>query len=335
MSASINHRQILENVLSGNPTRRVPVALWRHFPVDDQTPHTLAAATLAFQRAFDFDLVKVTPASSFCIKDWGSRDTWQGNPEGTREYSEPVIQTPESWEKLKLLNPATGALADQVECLKLLKAELGSHTPIVQTIFSPLAQAKNLAGKTNLLTYLRQHPDLLHEGLKTITQTTIRFIEACEQTGIDGIFYAVQHASVDLLSQSEFSEFGKNYDLQVLGAINRMWLNIAHIHGENLMFDQVSDYPVQILNWHDRHTKPDLKNAQLEFSGVVCGGLRRWETMVLGTPDEIEKEARDALEQTGGRRFILGTGCVLPITAPYGNIMKARQCAYLLESWAH
>ena len=42
-----------------------PVALWRHFPVDDQEAATLAAATLDFQRHYDFDLVKVTPASSF------------------------------------------------------------------------------------------------------------------------------------------------------------------------------------------------------------------------------------------------------------------------------
>lgn len=331
MSEPSSHRQIIETALSGIPMRRVPVALWRHFPVDDQTPQTLAAATIAFQRAFDFDLVKVSPTSSFCIKDWGSTDTWQGSPEGTRDYGKVVIQTPEDWNKLKPLNPAAGALADQIECLKLLKAELGSNTPIIQTIFSPLAQAKNLAGKANLNVYLRRHPDLLHEGLKTITQTTLRFIEACERTGIDGIFYAVQHASVDLLAQSEFAKFGKYYDLQILGAVNRMWLNIAHIHGENLMFDQVCDYPVQVLNWHDRHTEPNLKNAQREFKGVVCGGLRRWETMVLGNPDEIEDEARVALEQTAGTRFILGTGCVLPITAPYGNILKVRQCAHLLE----
>lgn len=330
MSKSLTHRQILENILSDDPMHRVPVALWRHFPVDDQTPHTLAAATIAFQKTFDFDLVKVTPSSSFCIKDWGSTDTWQGNPEGTRDYGKPVIQNSEDWRKLKPLDPTSGALGDQIECLKLIKTELGSDTPVIQTIFSPLSQAKNLAGKANLVGFLRRYPDMLHEGLKTITQTTIRFIEACKASKIDGVFYAVQHASVDLLSQSEFVEFGREYDLQVLEAANSMWLNIAHIHGENLMFDQIRDYPVQILNWHDRHTLPDLKCALQEFRGVVCGGLRRWETMVLGNPIEIEKEAQDALEQTAGKRFILGTGCVLPITTPYGNIIKARQCAHLL-----
>jgi len=39
----------------------------------------------------------------------------------------------------------------------------------------------------------------------------------------------------------------------------------------------------------------------------------------------VEDEALDALQATGGKRFILGTGCVTPITAPYGNIMAARK----------
>ncbi|MCC6147971.1 MAG: uroporphyrinogen decarboxylase [Anaerolineaceae bacterium] len=332
MNTSVTHRQLLEACLSGNKVSRLPVALWRHFPVDDQSPQSLAAATFAFQQIFDFDLVKVTPASSFCIKDWGSTDTWVGNPEGTRDYGKPVIRNPEDWAKLKPLNPQSGALASQLECLKLLKGALGSTTPVIQTIFSPLSQAKNLAGKNNLVSFLRRSPQALHEGLKTITESTLRFIRACEETGIDGVFYAIQHASVDLLSLSEFSEFGKFYDMQTLEATGKLWLNMAHIHGDNLMFDELTDYPVQILNWHDRHTQPDLRNARQKFNGVLCGGLRRWETMVQGTPVDIENEARDAIDQTGGERFILGTGCVLPIIAPYGNILKARDCASLLES---
>jgi uroporphyrinogen decarboxylase len=58
---------------------------------------------------------------------------------------------------------------------------------------------------------------------------------------------------------------------------------------------------------------------------VLCGGLRQWVTMLLGTPEDVRREAEDALAQTNGRRFILGTGCVLPTTAPFGNIVAARQ----------
>src|SRR5262245_5250133 len=91
----------LQATLRGEPVDRVAVALWRHFPVDDQSPDMLAAATVEWQTQYDFDLIKVTPASSFCLKDWGAQDRWTGNPEGTREYTQRVIQRPGDWNNLK------------------------------------------------------------------------------------------------------------------------------------------------------------------------------------------------------------------------------------------
>lgn len=321
---TITHRERLETTLSGELPDRTPVALWRHFPVDDQTPDGLAAATAAFQRQYDFDLIKVTPSSSFCLYDWGVEDRWMGNPEGTREYAHPVIIRAEDWEALPVLEPGKGCLNNQVYCLRLLAAEFAPHTPILQTIFSPLSQAKNLVGKHNLAAHLRRHPDALHAGLERITQTTIRFIEACKPAGIAGIFYAVQHAQFGILSVDEYNEFGRAYDLRILEAAKDLWLNMLHLHGEEVMFAELADYPVQIINWHDRQTPPDLQTGQQIFPGTVCGGLRQWETMVLGTPAQVRDEAEGALRATGGRRFILGTGCVLPTTAPYGNIITAR-----------
>lgn len=319
----MNHRERLEACLSGGVLDQVPVSLWRHFPVDDQTPDGLADATIAFQREFDFDLVKVTPSSSFCLKDWGVEDRWTGNPEGTRDYLAPVVREPEDWGHLKVLDPNQGWLADQLSCLRQVVRELGPATPVIQTIFSPLAQAKNLAGKNELPIHLRIHANALHAGLKIITESTLRFIEEAIKTGISGIFYAQQHAQYGLLSESEFNQFGREYDLKILSAAQGLWCNILHLHGEHVMFDKVADYPVAMINWHDRQTIPSLAEAKHRFKGVLCGGLRQWETMVLGSHEQVSSEAQDALRSTGGSRFILGTGCVLPTTAPRGNILAA------------
>lgn len=320
-----SHRSRLEACLAAEPLDRVPVALWRHFPVDDQTPEGLARATLAFQRQFDFDLVKVTPASSFCVKDWGAQDEWRGATEGTRDYIGAVIQRPEDWERLPLLDPRQGYLGAQLECLRILRQELEPETPVIQTIFSPLSQAKNLVGKGNLLVHLRRYPDALQAGLECIAETTRRYVEAVAETGISGIFYAVQFAQYGLASEDEFRRFGSVHDLKILEAAGGMWLKLLHLHGLDVMFDLLADYPVNIVNWHDQETAPSLAEGQRRFPGVVCGGLRRDETMVLGAPGQVRTEAQAAIQATGGRRFILGTGCVTPITAPYGNILAARQ----------
>lgn len=322
---SLSHRERMERTLSGQAVDRPPVALWRHFPVDDQTPDGLAAAVAQFQALYDFDFIKVTPASSFCIKDWGVKDEWRGNPEGVRDYTAPAIRNPEDWARLPFLPPTRGHLGAQLECLRLLRKSVGSYTPILQTIFSPLAQAKNLVGKANLQVHIRKYPAEVHAGLEEITRTTIAFLEAAIQTGIDGVFYAIQHAQYALVSDLEFEEFGRSYDLQVLRAAQSLWLNMAHIHGSDILFETVRHYPVQILNWHDQETAPDLASAQNLFSGTVCGGLRQWETLVNGNPEQVRKEAAAALLATSGKRFVLGTGCVVPVTAPHSNLLAARQ----------
>ena len=325
----ITHRQRLEDCVSGNQPDRPPVALWRHFPVDDQTPDGLAAATLEFQHLYDFDLVKVTPASSFCLKDWGVEDTWRGATEGTREYTKRIIHQPDDWGKLPVLDAYRGYLSDQLTCLELITRELGSATPVIQTIFNPLSQAKNLAGNSLLITHLRKYPEALHEGLRVIAESTIQFIDAAIKTGIAGIFYAVQHASYSLLNEQEYRAFGSAYDRAILASVNKLWLNMLHLHGNEVMFDLIAEYPVQVINWHDRDTSPNLSEASKRFSGVLCGGLQREDTMVLGTPQRVTAEATDAIVTTGGIRFILGTGCVLPTIAPRGNIRAAREAVDL------
>ncbi len=272
---------------------------------------------------YDFDLVKVTPASSFCLRDWGAEDEWRGNPEGTRQYTRHIISQPQDWERLPLLNPTAAYLAGQLACLRQIRAGLGPNTPMLQTIFNPLAQAKNLAGQNTLLVHLRKYPDAVMKGLQTITFTTRRFVEASLETGIDGIFYAVQHAQATLLKADEFKQFSQSLDLQILDSAQGLWCNMLHIHGEDIYFEQVSKYPVQIINWHDRETPPSLAQARGSFKGVVCGGLSR-ETLVFKTAQDVRKEKEDAIQQTGGRKLILSTGCVVPVIAPHGNIMAAK-----------
>jgi uroporphyrinogen decarboxylase len=307
-----------------NALDRPPVALWRHFPVDDQDPASLAAATLDFQQHYDFDLVKVTPASSFSIKDWGAEDVWEGHTEGTRRYTRHVIEKPQDWEHLIVLSPSSTFLANQLACLRMIHTGLSPDTPLLQTIFSPLAQAKNLAGGEQVVVHLRTHPEAVLKGLETIAETTRHFVEACMETGLDGIFYAVQHAQAGLLTLEEYRKFGLPFDMQILEPARELWCNLLHLHGDNVHFSLAGEYPCQVVNWHDRETGPSLTDGLKNYKGVVCGGISQ-NTIVLGDRSAVRKEAMDAISQTGGRRLVLGTGCVVPVIAPHGNLVTARR----------
>ncbi len=327
---SLTPRERMQACLKNDPALDCPpVALWRHFPVDDQNPETLAAATLDFQRHYTFDLVKVTPASSFAIKDWGAEDVWEGSTEGTRRYTQRVIQKPQDWERLSVLEPLKAAhLSGQINCLQQIRSRLGPDTPLLQTVFSPLAQAKNLAGGDVLIAHLRQYPQAVLKGLQTISETTRRFVEAAMETGIDGIFYAIQHAQAGLMTREEYKTFGLPFDLKTTEPADHLWCNLLHIHGLNIYFDLMANslFPESlfpIVNWHDRETPPSLEEAQKRFPGIVCGGISQ-KTIVFGDKSQVQEEAVDAIRQTGGRRLLLGTGCVVPVIAPHGNIQAVK-----------
>lgn len=320
-------RERLEAAIAGERADRSPVALWRHFPVDDQDPLALAEAHLEFQALHDFDFMKITPASSFSVKDWGVEDAWKGDPEGTRDYTRYVVKEPRDWARLRPRRADRGYLASQVKCLGILRDRVGLDVPYLQTVFSPLTQAKHLAGEGRLMEHLRRDPAAVEAGLETITRTTLAFLDAARACGIAGVFYAAQQATYRLMDRTGYARFGEPYDRRLLEAASGLWLNMLHLHGEAVMFDVAISYPVQVINWHDRETAPSLGEARRLTRIALCGGLRRWETMVLGTPDAVRAEAAEALRATGGRGFVLGTGCVVPVLAPRANLRAARASA--------
>jgi uroporphyrinogen decarboxylase len=322
----VNKRERLERTIAGEPTDRAPAALWRHFPGDDQRAADLARSTLDFQKAYDWDFVKVTPASSYCVADYGVQDEWEGSLEGTRVYTRRAIERSLDWTTLRTLDPARGGLARQAETLRLVCDELGEETPVLATIFSPLAQAKNLAGGDVLIRHLRTHPDRVHTGLNILTESTLRYIDALRRLPIAGIFYAVQHASYAVLSEDEYRAFGLFYDRKILDTLpSKWWLNMLHLHGDLPMFKLVNEFRVHAVNWHDRDGEPTLTNGKLMFNGGLCGGLDRWEHLHQGTPTTVREAVRDALQQVNNRRLILSTGCVAMVTTPLSNLRAVRE----------
>jgi uroporphyrinogen decarboxylase len=323
----MNKRDRLTRAIAGETIDRVPVALWRHWPGDDQRAADLARSIVDFQKTYDWDFVKVTPSSSFSVADYGVQDEWEGHLEGTRTYTRRAVYRSLDWTELRALDPTRGILGRQLECVRLVCEGLRQDdSPVLATIFSPLAQAKHIAGEGLMLRHMRTHSDRLHTGLNAITESTLRFIEALKRLPIAGIFYAIQHASYDVMAEAEYQVFGLPYDRKILEAVSdKWWFNMIHLHGDAPMFRLCTQLPVQAVNWHDQETEPDLVQGKLQFNGAVCGGLSRWAHVHHGTPTSVREQARAAITQTSGRRFILSTGCVVMVTSPLSNIRAVRE----------
>lgn len=321
----MNKRERIWAAIHGEPVDRVPIALWRHFPYVDQTAAGLARAVADFQFQFDFDLVKVTPTSGYPAEAWGARLEHADNAEGTRKYLHRPVHNPEDWRNLQRLDVRQGLLGRELTALGLIRKAVGPDVHVLQTIFSPLTVARNLAGDT-VFTHLQQNPDDLRVGLETIADVMGQFGRACLEAGADGIFFATQLATQHYLSEPEYRKWGLEHDQRVLNYVTgQADIILLHLHGLGIYFDLVPEYPAQIVNWHDRRTPPTLAQGQVQVKGAVLGGLDEWGILRAGTPAEVKAQVQDTLRQTGGRGVIIGAGCVTPVDTPVENIRAARQ----------
>jgi uroporphyrinogen decarboxylase len=201
---------------------------------------------------------------------------------------------------------------------------LGEEIPYVQTIFSPLSVAKKLAGP-QVFDDLREHPDLVHQALESITETTVNFVKANISAGVAGFFFATQCATTDFVTEKEYDEFGVRYDLKVLEAANQdTFMNILHIHGPNIFFKKLSSYPVNCLNWHDRWVPPTMSEARVLTDKCFLGGINE-RYLVEAAPESLLQHVQEAIEGYGDRKgVILTPGCVCKLDTPEINFYALR-----------
>lgn len=321
----MNKKERLKAAIAHEAVDRSPVSLWKHFPVDDQYPETHTEATLAFQRDYDFDFIKISPSDEYMIHDYGTQTEWTADLRGCRTYTQRAIFKPQDWRALKPLDPQTGYMGQFLKTLTLIQKNVAEETPYIATLFSPLKQGIELAGANVFFEHLHHYPEDVLAGLKVLTQNTVNFAQAARTTGVAGFFYALEHANYVLFDRAGYNKFVEVFDLQILHSVEDLWLNVLHLHGPALIFDLAFTYPAQVIQWHSRETGPTFEEVKDKIKGAVLGGLQRKSTLLTGTPEEVRAEALATLKTFNNRGIILGAGCMLEQHVPRANIRAARQ----------
>lgn len=314
--------------LKGQQVDRVPVSCWGHNYLKEWSAGDLAEAMLSFHRKYDWDYMKVNPRSTHFAEAWGCRVQPSGDAYTSPHIVEHVVKKASDWERLEVLDLHKGPFGEQLEALGLIERGLAGSAPFVQTVFSPLSVARYLAGGSaqRVKLYMREAPESLHRGLSVIADTLAAYASACLERGASGIFFATTvWATYDELGEMEYREFGRPYDLRVLAAVQRgATFNILHICRDSNMFDLLRSYPVHAINWAATLPyNPTLRQGRERTPLAVMGGLSEATTLKEGTPGEVAREVEAALEQTGGRRLLIGPGCTIPPQVPEANLKAA------------
>jgi len=327
------HRvQRVLGTLAGDKIDRAPVSFWRHFPREDRSPEDLAGATVAFWRKFDWDFILLVPRSTYCTEDWGNKFSFAAD--GAPRLVAPAVKTGADWGRLKPLTGTVGSFGEQLEALKLVRKEVGGEALVLVNAYSPVWVACQLCGSIEaLMRHMRQHHDAILHALDVISLTLGRFVAACVDAGADGVFLSTSEmATYRLLTDDEYDEIGREFDLRVLDSVRHAVFNVLHVSSSSNMLMKLLDYPVHAFSWDatDR-TNASLADVRKVTGRALLGGLGVSETLSSSDARAIRSQVMDAYEQTSCKKWMLTAAGLLDEQVPDKTLRYLRKLADQLK----
>ena len=285
--------------VKGERVDRVPFCFWHHFKPEG-SGERLAQLTLEFfVQKFNLDIVKIMP------------DLHYPAPEEPPTVAEQVQSLPR-------LDLATPMFREQLTCIRALRSHLGEDYPLILTLFSPFTTITRFMGKQAATEQARKNPDAFGRGLATVAANLRELMAAAIDAGASGIFFSCMGATNADFTPQEYASIVRPYDLLALAGAKAGWLNIVHVHadpsqeGDDLYFEDFTDYPVSVMSWSDRVTGPTISEASTMTDKCLMGGLWERGPLTHGGEVELDNEIMSTVSQTRGRRLILANGCSVP-----------------------
>jgi len=288
----MNKIERVDRVLSGEEVDRPPVTLWYHFGVQHAGGEQFARITTEYFNYYDFDYLKVM------------NDYFYHPPEGLD-----AVKTKDDLKRIVHFDVEQSDWHQQFKALEIINDELKDKAYFIDTVFDPWqSMRRNMAGE-NIDALMVDEPDALLAALDIVADNLIEYCQRSLSIGSAGIFMSLP-AARELISRENFLRFVKPPVMKVFNAISDLGkMNTAHIHGEDLYFDDVLDFPVDIFSWWDRSPKgPSLKWVKERIKGCVMGGINQ-KIVARTTREYLRNHVREAIGLGGRTRFFLANGC--------------------------
>jgi uroporphyrinogen decarboxylase len=309
MTAMTKRARVLA-ALRGDHVDRVPFACWAHNYAKENTAADLADESLRLLNELDYDFLKPQTRAQAFEEAFGA--VWQASGERTTAPTliRPAVPSPADLASVAPADWTAGALGEQLDALRRIRAAAGD-TPIIWTLFSPLMIARRLVpGDIGALrTAMQEHPQALRRALDAVTETMAGYARAAVENGADGLFYATNVGTADLLGADAYRTWGVEDDLKILAAVSDAPFTMLHTCGTQVFFDVFGTYPVHVFNYALSPTNPTLAEVARRTGKAVAGGLTTKPDDLSLTPADVAREVRAAIASTGGRHLLIAPGC--------------------------
>jgi uroporphyrinogen decarboxylase len=311
-------RERVMAALRGEPVDRVPVSLWLHNFATENSAEMLTAETVRLARRFDWDFLKPQSRAQCFAEMWGLSYTPSRERATPYTATRAPLATADDLHRLEPADARSGALHEQLQALRAIRKAVGSDTPVIWTVFSPLMVLPFLlsGGRAAAVSLMRSEPSAVDHALSAMAETLAAYARAAVAEGADGLFYATNMATRDLSTSDECRRFQRPYDLRILGQVASAPFNLLHVCGTGILFDEFVDYPATALSWATVPGNPSLREAHHRTGRAVVGGLPAKPEIAAMAPSEVEARGKRAIAEMTGRSLLLGPDCSINPDTP-------------------
>ncbi|MBI4321156.1 MAG: uroporphyrinogen decarboxylase family protein [Chloroflexi bacterium] len=235
---------------------------------------------------------------------------------------DPVIRTRDDLNRLLPYDGKSSGRSPAVQnIIRKLKQSTNARVAVIGFVHSPFEVAISLRGFRNFYLDLVRDPAFAKQLSDFLVPMAASYAEALVEAGADIIRTVNPSANASCISRKHYQEFAFPPMQKFFARLKARGIKILfHICGDwRDRLDLVCALGADILHVD----RIDLARFKQEYGRKVCvmGNVRTVETMLYGTPADVERKALDCIKQAAeGGGFILSANCQLPPDTPQENV---------------
>jgi uroporphyrinogen decarboxylase len=210
---------------------------------------------------------------------------------------------------------------------RIMMERIGHEVAVVGCIDSPMVIAMETISIENLMMTVFQDPTLAHYLLRTVTESSIAYLEHIRKIGLEDVFIENGSAGGELVSLQMYEEFDRRYLAEELSWAAKLGLrSLVHNCSAAPYYESEAELGPTALHIH--LTAVDVPEMFSKLKGRTCvmAGIDHMVLLFKKGPDEVEAEVRRIMGLWGGDPgFMIAPGCELPYKTPLENLVRLKQ----------
>lgn len=319
-------------VLAGQPVDRPPFVAWGpHLNLEDRHTGDFTKAVIAYEDQHDFDILKVMQNGLYFAEDFGQivDPPLNSDDAGFKKTRRPAFATIEDLEKVTTHPITEGALAREIESIRILCEYYKDKVPVLPTVFGPYRMFthmfngpgfKPLLFEGKAVDFIKSHEELYFHVMDVLSEQIIMNMNGFLDVGAAGFFFCPSGTYPhDPFTDEEYEKYIRPYDEKVLSAVyDRTFFTMLHICGMEVQhMDRMLTLPAQAINWEDcSPMNPSIAEVRAKTDKVLMGGVDRNADFYGPSRDKVKAvlkmKVKEAMRQAGDSKFVAAVGCESP-----------------------